>query len=334
MTPHHAANERIKRRFFVYLREAKRQSEPSVDAAAKAISRFEAFTGYRDFKTFHIEQAVNFKRRLSGDGDGNTLSKATLYSTLAHLKRFFTWLAGQPGYRSRLKYSDADYFNLSEKESRIATARRERPFPTLEQVRHVIASMHAETDIERRNRALMAFALLTGARDSALASFKLKHVDLASGSVYQDAREVKTKFSKSFTTFFFRVGDDVRNVVEEWVLRLRCDLLWGNDDPLFPATDVTLGADRRFSAEGLKRAHWRNASPIRAIFKEAFGRAGLPYFNPHSLRKTLVQLGEARCTTAEALKAWSQNLGHEDVMTTLRSYGAVGNRRQGRSSAR
>ena len=79
----------------------------------------------------------------------------------------------------------------------------------------------------------------------------------------------------------------------------------------------------------LKRAHWSNASPIRAIFLQAFGRAGLPYFNPHSLRKTLVQLGEARCTTPEQLKAWSQNLGHEDVLTTLRSYGAVGNRRQG-----
>ncbi len=39
---------------------------------------------------------------------------------------------------------------------------------------------------------------------------KLKHVDLAGGSVYQDAREVKTKFSKTFTTYFFPVGEDVR----------------------------------------------------------------------------------------------------------------------------
>ena len=42
---------------------------------------------------------------------------------------------------------------------------------------------------------------------------KLKHVDLAAGAVYQDAREVKTKFSKSFTTFFFPVGDDIRQIV-------------------------------------------------------------------------------------------------------------------------
>ncbi|MBC7469362.1 MAG: hypothetical protein H7322_08560 [Ramlibacter sp.] len=66
------------------------------------------------------------------------------------------------------------------------------------------------TDIERRDRALMAFTLMTGARDGALASMKLKHVDLAAGRVFQDAREVQTKFSNSFTTYFFNVGNDVR----------------------------------------------------------------------------------------------------------------------------
>src|SRR5204863_1995973 len=111
----------------------------------------------------------------------------------AHLKRFFTWLTEQPGYRSRLHYGDAEYFNLSEKDTRIATARREKPFPTLEQVKHVIASMPAGSEVERRNRGLVAFTLLTGARDSAIASMKLKHIDLTAGSVYQDARDVKTK---------------------------------------------------------------------------------------------------------------------------------------------
>ena len=39
-------------------------------------------------------------------------------------------------------------------------------------------------------------------------------------------------------------------------------------------------------------------------------------------------LGETRCQTPEQFKAWSQNLGHEGVLTTLTSYGAVGNNRQ------
>ena len=70
------------------------------------------------------------------------------------------------------------------------------------------------------------------------------------------------------------------------------------------------------------------AGPIRDIFRKAFEAAGLPYFNPHSLRDTLVQLGEQVCTTPEQFKAWSQNLGHERVMTTLTSYGTVASHRQ------
>jgi integrase len=260
---------------------------------------------------------------------GENLSKATLHATLAHLKRFFQWLAGQPGYRSRLRYSDADYFNLSDKETRVATARREQTAPTVEQVKHVIAAMPAETAIEHRNRALIAFTLLTGARDSAIASMKLKHVDLLAGSVYQDAHEVRTKFSKTFTTFFFPVGDEIRQIVAEWLVYLREVMLWGNDDPLFPATRIALGASHQFEAAGLGRDHWSSAAPIRAIFRNAFASAGLPYFNPHSFRSTIVRLGEAHCQTPEQFKAWSQNLGHEGVLTTLYSYGEVGIRRQG-----
>jgi hypothetical protein len=49
--------------------------------------------------------------------------------------------------------------------------------------------MPARTDIEKRDRAIIAFTLLAGARDDATASFKLKHIDLAVGKIDQDARE-------------------------------------------------------------------------------------------------------------------------------------------------
>ncbi|MDP1647855.1 MAG: tyrosine-type recombinase/integrase [Rubrivivax sp.] len=331
MAMHNADNERVKRKYLAFLKQAKGQSEQSVDAVAKALARFEADTRYRDFKAFHFEQAVAFKKHLAEQtslSTGGKLSKATLHATLAHLKRFFQWLADRPGYKS-LQYSYAEYFNLSEKDTRVATARRERPAPTLEQIRHTIALMPGQTEIERRNRALMAFALLTGARDSAIASMKLKHVDLAAGSVFQDAREVDTKFSKSFTTYFFPVGSEVRQIFDAWVSYLRQEKLRGNEDPLFPATLVEVGESRQFEAVGLARRHWSTASPIRTIFQGAFEGAGLPYFNPHSFRNTLVQLGQTLCRDAEQFKAWSQNMGHDGVLTTFLSYGAVAPRRQG-----
>jgi len=332
MIKHNANNERIKRRYFFYLKEAKRHSEPTVDAVAKALGRFEVYTKHRDFKKFHFEQAIGFKKHLAEQRNqqtGKPLSKATLYSTLSNLKRFFQWLSEQPGYKSRLQYCNADYFNLSDKEMRVATARREQKAPTLEQIKHVISNTPGDTEIERRNRALIAFTFLTGARDSAIASMKLKHVDLGAGSVNQDAREVLTKFSKTFITFFFPVGDEIQAIVTHWLKYLMEEKLWGNDDPLFPSTRIEQNTERQFQAVGLDRKHWSSATPIRSIFKEAFKNADLPYFNPHSFRNTLVRLGESLCQTPESFKAWSQNLGHEKVLTTFYSYGEVGNQRQG-----
>jgi integrase len=331
MTNHNAANERIKRHYFTYLAEALGHSEQTIDAVAKAIARFEVYTRYKNFKAFHIEQARGFKRSLSnqrGSRSGEPLSKATLYATLTALKRFFVWLAAQPGYKSRVSYADAEYFNLSTKDTRIAKAARPSRVPTLEQISHVIQGMPTATEIERRDRALIAFAILTGARDGAIASFKLRHIDFEEGRIDQDARQVHTKFSKSFVTTFFPVGDEIRAVVIDWVNYLRREKLWSLDDPLFPATRVALGAGLRFEAAGLDRKHWSTAGPIRTIFKEAFASGGLPYFNPHSFRKTLALLGGQRCRTPEDYKAWSQNLGHEHVLTTFCSYGDVSGYRQ------
>ncbi len=86
---------------------------------------------------------------------------------------------------------------------------------------------------------------------------KLKHVDLITNIVNQDAREVETKFSKTFNTFFFPVGEDIRGIVAEWVAYLREEKLWGNDDPLFPATQIAPGAALQFEVVGLKREAWQ-----------------------------------------------------------------------------
>jgi len=331
MTNYNAANERVKRQYFAYLGEAQGHNEQTIDSVAKAISRFEVNTRCKDFKLFHIEQAKAFKRDLANQRahrSGEPLSKATLYATLMALKRFFIWLAGQSGYKSRISYSDAEYFNLSAKDSRIAKATHPARVPTLEQIRHVIFNMPATTEIQRRDRVLIAFTILTGARDGAIASFKLRHIDINQGQIDHDAREVQTKFSKSFVSTFFPVGDDIRAVVADWVAYLRTEKLWGLDDPLFPVTKVAVGENLRFGVVGLDRKHWSNAGPIRAIFKAAFAAADLPYFNPHSFRKTLALLGGELCQTPEQYKAWSQNMGHEHVLTTFTSYGNVSSHRQ------
>jgi integrase/recombinase XerD len=139
---------------------------------------------------------------------------------------------------------------------------------------------------------------------------------------------VKTKFSKSFRTYFFPVGPLAFETVREWQRFLVEKKEFGNDDPLFPATLVECGHDSQFAAAGLSRRHWATTGPIREIFKAAFTTAGFAYYNPHSFRHTLANLGERVCQRPEEFKAWSQNLGHEGVLTTLSSYGTVSEHRQ------
>jgi integrase len=188
--------------------------------------------------------------------------------------------------------------------------------------------MPDETPVEKRDRALLAFAILTGARDNAIASTRLKHLDLVEGRLFQDGRDMRTKFGKSFPTFFFPVGDDVEAIVRDWVEFLQNNEGFGPDDPLFPPIKSGFDSDGNFAADGFERRCWANADPIRAIFRKAFEGAGLPYFNPHSLRKTLMQLGLGLHLGADGLKAWSQNYGHDDIITTLKSYGDLPEYRQ------
>ncbi|MBL4572626.1 MAG: tyrosine-type recombinase/integrase [Gammaproteobacteria bacterium] len=331
MKKHNPVNERIKHKYREFLKEAKRQSEASVDAAEGSLALFERYNGFTDFKKFHHKQAVGFKAYLAKQTNrqtGKPLSKSTMNRTAKNLKEFFQWLSRETGYKSAISYSDAEYFNLSEKDVRAASAKRTKSYPSLEQIQKVLSVMPSETDIDKRNRALIAFTILTGARDSAIASFKLRHVDLEAGLVHQDGRDVNTKFSKTFDTVFFEVGHEIKEIFREWVGYLRSELLWGDDDALFPSTEMGIGKDRGFHVLGLKREHWKNADPIRRIFKAAFLAANLPTHNPHRFRDTLTSLGFKCCKTPEEFKAWSKNLGHESVLTTLTNYGDIQPERQ------
>lgn len=324
-------NTRILYEYAKYLKEAKQLDDSTIDSVMKSINRFEEATNYIDFKKFRSKHATAFKKKLLNSKSlvtGDTLSKATVLTSMRHLKGFFQFLITQKGYRSKINYSDIEYFNLSEKDTRIANAKRKRSVATVEQILQTLEAMPCDTALEMRDRALLAFVLLTGARDGAVASAKIKHVDLVEKSFHQDAREVNTKFSKTFTTYFFPVGELPLKILTEWVEYLIKEHGYKQNAPLFPKTKLAHNKNQQFEVVGLLKESWSNATPIRKVFKQAFEAVDLPYFNPHSFRNTLVRLGENLCRTPEEFKAWSQNLGHESVLTSFYSYGDVSDYKQ------
>ena len=50
MKAYNAENERTKHRYFIFLAEAQGFSPSTIDAAAKAINRFEVYSGHRELQ--------------------------------------------------------------------------------------------------------------------------------------------------------------------------------------------------------------------------------------------------------------------------------------------
>src|SRR6185312_11129906 len=107
-------NERLKRSYLRYQKEAKGKSEASLDIIRKALSRWDDYTGAKDFRTFNREQAIGFKEQLACSKSvtgGEPLSSSTRAATLIALREFFIWLAWQPGFKSKIHVPDADYLS-------------------------------------------------------------------------------------------------------------------------------------------------------------------------------------------------------------------------------
>jgi site-specific recombinase XerD len=173
MQTHHPDNERIKRRYLIHLKETRGFSEHSLDQVAKAIVRYESYTRLQDFRSFNVERVKAFKEFLSVQDAVRTherLSSGTIYSTLHALRSFFQWLSGQRRYKAGFQAGDWDYFNPANSTTSIAKAHRPSRAPTISQIRHVLKDMEGTSHVARRDRALVAFLIVTGARCSAFAS--------------------------------------------------------------------------------------------------------------------------------------------------------------------
>ena len=135
---------------------------------------------------------------------------------------------------------------------------------------------------------------------------------------------MRTKNAKTIETWFFPVDPMYRVAFETWVGHLREDRLFGPGDAFFPKPEIGYG--RPLRVRGLSRQPYANAQPVVAVIRSVSGR-GPARYTPHSFRKTLAMLGDKLCTM-EQRKAWSQNLGHEHLATTISAYMPVTRERQ------
>jgi integrase len=325
MPEYNSLNENLKKQYEETLLHVVCLDKKTVYAVWRAINLFENFTGKKDFITFSKEQAKGFKRWLAKQVNkkGEPLSLSTQRSTLHAIREFFKWLAMHPAFRNKINAQAIIYLQLSQNEQRASRSSRKKPIPTIEEINITLNAMSTDTDIEKRNRAMMAFTALTGVRDAALISLKMKDVNLLTRTVWQDPNHVKTKYRKGIETFFMPFDPLWAEIVSDWVCHAKEKLNFKDDDPLFPKALIKNNPNNLcFENFGLSREHWANATPARNIFRLAFESAGLPYYNPHSFRDMLSRWAMDHCNQKE-YKAVSQNVGHENVDPTYNSYGKL-----------
>jgi integrase len=322
-------NERRKRKYFEWLRNAKGLSPTTIKGVEKAIWEWEDFTKTADFRQFNENTAIAFKQDLlqrKNNRSGKTLALSTCLHYLNALSEFFLWLSGQPGYKSKITPDKVAYLKLDRKQSKIASESAVVEYPSLEQVKAVATSITVENEVDLRDRALISFALLSGMRVEAIMSLPIQCIDLEEMEILQDPKQgVRTKFSKRNKSTLFNFDLTLISYIKEWAEFLVEKKLFSPQDPFFPSTKIEQKSenDLVFIAEKVHPQPWKNTNSIREIFKKRFHHAGIKYFSPHSFRHLAIRLAFGRCTTAEELKAVSQNFGHENIGTTMLTYGTI-----------
>lgn len=319
-------NEVMKKQFFIYLKEVKGFSKDSIDAYERGILLWQDCTDNKDFASFGKQQARAFKNWLRSrtNRKSENLSLVYMYNVLRRLKGFFEWLSMQPHYKSKVNQIDIEHLSLSKKETRMAIQPNKREIPSIEEVIKVIETIKIGSDVDRRDRALICFTLLTGARISAIYTMPMMAFDEETLTVDQNPKfGIKTKFSKRIVTTFFPI--EYTQAVEyfmDWYKYLKQKGFTAKD-PMFPVSKIENGEQNisYHNTGEVEPIFWQSSSSARKIFQKRFVDAEVPYYHPHTFRHLVVKEFARTKLTEEEKKAISQNLGHENTGTTFGSYG-------------
>ena len=299
---------------------AGRYDPKTVQAHLVSIRHFEQFVGGRSFEKVSPKDVGAYRDHLveirSFPKENGGLSNSTVRHRASHLAGFFRWLRGQSGYR-RLSSSIPDYFAMPRSASAQPLEKEGRAFPSMQNAWRMVELMPTRTIMQRRDRAMVAFAFTSGLRAGALTSLRMKHLNLQEQTVVQDANDMRAKNGKSYKASWFPRTDEFQKVFLHWVQEL-AQLDFQAEDAIFP--------------EAKYLTHRLPDVPVVAplgssmVLQTAFLRASEPLgqrFSPHSARHTLKALGAQICRTQEERKAWSMNLGHSDEQITERHYGKM-----------
>jgi integrase len=169
--------------------------------------------------------------------------------------------------------------------------------------------------IDQRDRAAIAMLYISAIRISAMTSLKVRSVDLANMTVYQNPADgVRTKNNKSMETFLLPI-EKFLDIVKEWQEKVQKEL---GDNGYWYQSLSTDGL-RFAKLDNIGDIESRNKS-LRKGVKRLCKRAGINYKSPHKFRRGHGVYAVKNSRNFEEFQAYSQNMGHEDPGTTYKYY--------------
>ena len=310
------SNERIKYKYRIHVKRALKKDEKTILAELKYLREYEIFSSFSSFETYNSTMADKYINYLFNQD----YSLSYMNDALRSLKVFLTWLERQKGYRSKINYNDIDYLNLSNNQRRTAKATEYKRSYTFEQIIATIRNMPVETEIQRRNKALISVNALCSLRISELRTVKIKNLIEEDGKclIHIKPKDIDSKFAKLRFADFVQLPQDIFDNVINWKNELVKKYGFKDKDPLFPKIPSNFN-QANLLENTVTREELKSGSQVRDIFKAAFQSAGFDYINPHNFRRTRIKF--AMKQSPEYFNATRQALGHKNIDTSLNEYG-------------
>ncbi len=311
-------NERV---LYLYLKLLGQFHERTIDAIMATVRQFEAFLDGKRFDRLKPGDVSAWRDHILKrglPGSPMALSRSTICHHASHLKHFLDWLVKQDGYR-KLNGSLADYIKLPKGQSAALLQPEPAPYPTAEEAIAMVEAMPTDNLVQRRDRAIVATAFLTGLRVGSLASLRFGDIAPSEKAVRIDGRSVRAKNGKSQETFWFPVGPVLEGIVADWLKELEA-LGVRAGDALFPPNEALISRTTLIRNRDRPIACWKTEDGISRAFSLACQAASVRPYTPHSARHFVTALGHKICRTEEHREAWSKNLGHSKRQITVSHY--------------
>jgi len=304
-----------------YLRhiERVRQNDPSTVKRARGHLRH--LLEWADATPFTKARSIDptfpaYLLTARADGKDKTLAPASISKCLTNARQFFDFARLE--WTLRYKPISVSWIELLQPPRSVRAGSRlpVHEYWTLENVQKV-ATVSTATLREERGKVAVCMLFLSGMRADALASIPIHCVDLAHHTIKQLPEfGVRTKNRKAAITYLLNLPD-LLEVVQHWDVLLSSFIL-----PPSALWYATLSSDGMTLTATTRAFEGRNniiAKDVRLICE----KAGVPYLSPHKLRHGHTVHGLKRAHDMAQLKAISQNIMHESVVTTDQIYGKL-----------